>query len=335
MYVSGVGILRWTAGAGRRRLGRAVHNAGGATRADVQALRSEIEQLRDELHGQRTESEARIGSISSRIDPIGQAHDEIAGTLAWTENMLAIESFGRFIRYAQLTTGPLVSVVLPTYNRPDRLRRAVDSVVRQRYGRWELLVVDDGGAADSRSVVDAVNDDRISWMRIEHRGACAARNTALGAATGDIIAYLDDDNVMDSDWLHSVVWAFEQRPDVDVLYGAFVIDDVLRVGGEAAGALPRAFLRSWSREALRHGNLADMGAIAHRSGLEQARFDESLQAMGDWELLLRLTEESDPLVLPAIACYYLTDDPERLTLGPTSAADQATVMARAAAMAES
>ncbi len=252
--------------------------------------------------------------------------------LEWTENMLAIEAFSRFIRSAQLASSPLVSVVLPTYNRPDRLRRAIDSVIGQRYSRWELLVVDDGGEAGSRSVVDAVGDDRISWRRIVHRGACAARNAALEAATGEIIAYLDDDNVMDDHWLYSVVWAFEQQPNLNVLYGAFVIDDVLRVGGEASGAMPRTFLHSWSREALRRGNLADMGAIAHRSGMEQARFDESLEAMGDWEILLRLTEDSDPLVLPAIACYYLTDDPRRLTLGPRNATDGATVMARAATL---
>jgi hypothetical protein len=117
-----------------------------------------------------------------------------------------------------------------------------------------------------------------------------------------------------------------------VLYGAFVIDDLLRVGGQSSGQLPRTFLHPWSREALRHDNLADIGAIAHRSGLPEARFDESLQQMGDWDLLIRLTADADPLVLPAIACYYMTDAPNRLTLGPTTASDGAAVRARAAVL---
>jgi glycosyltransferase involved in cell wall biosynthesis len=168
-------------------------------------------------------------------------------------------------------------------------------------------------------------------MRIDNQGACVARNTALANATGEIIAYLDDDNVMDPDWLRAVAWAFEQRPDIDVLYGAFVVDDLLRVNGSASGELPRAFLHSWNRDAIRRDNLADMGAIAHRSGLPEARFDESLREMGDWDLLLRLTAERDPMVLPVIACYYTTDAPNRLSGGPTHRSDRAKVIDRAEA----
>jgi glycosyltransferase involved in cell wall biosynthesis len=168
-------------------------------------------------------------------------------------------------------------------------------------------------------------------MRIDNQGACAARNTALATASGEIVAYLDDDNLMDPDWLYSVVWAFDQHPEIDVVYGAFVVDDVLRVDGDASGELPRTFLHPWNREALRHRNLADIGAIAHRNGLPEARFDEELREMGDWDLLLRLTAERDPLVLPAIACYYTTDAPNRLSGGPTHGADYTRVSSRAAA----
>jgi hypothetical protein len=72
-----------------------------------------------------------------------------------------------------------------------------------------------------------------------------------------------------------------------------------------------------------------MGAIAHRSGLAEARFDERLSRLGDWDLLLRLTAERDPLVLPAIACHYTTDAPNRITCGPAQADDFAAVTGRA------
>jgi hypothetical protein len=133
---------------------------------------------------------------------------------------------------------------------------------------------------------------------------------------------------MDPDWLYAVAWAFEQRPDADLLYGAFVVDDPLRIAGESSGQLPRMVLHEWNRERLRQHNLADMGAIAHRSGLAEARFDEQLSQVGDWDLLLRLTAESDPLVLPAIACYYTTDAADRLTGGPSDQADVLTVRQR-------
>jgi hypothetical protein len=324
--VLAVGYFRWVAGAARRRLGRAVHDFGGATRSDIRALQSELQELR--------RLEARQRALSARVESLAGAQREMDARLASAETMLAIDAFSRFIRHAQLRAEPVITVVLPTYNRPECLRRAIGSVVAQRYSRWELVVADDGGSADSKSVTDDVGDSRVRWMRISHRGTCAARNAALAIASGEIIAYLDDDNVMDPDWLFSVAWAFDQHPEIEVLYGALVVDDLLRVNGESSGQLPRTFLHPWNRDALRRGNFADIGAIAHRAGLPEARFDESLMQMGDWDLLLKLTEERDPLMLPAIACYYMTDAPDRLTLGPTQAADFAAVSARASRTAQ-
>jgi hypothetical protein len=274
--------------------------------------------------------EGRVDPLTAQVEVLERARSDTEARLSSLENVQAVEAVSRFIRHARLRINPLVSVVLPTYNRPDLLRHAVESVLAQRYTRWELIVVDDGGQGDSRAIVEEANDTRVRWMRVDHRGVCAARNAALARASGQIIAYLDDDNRMDPDWLYSVAWAFEQRPDADVLYGAFVIDDPLRVAGKSSGQLPRMFLREWNRERLRQGNLADMGSIAHRSGLAEARFDEQLTQVGDWDLLLRLTAESDPVVLPAIACYYTTDAPNRLTGGPSRQADVLLVLQRSA-----
>lgn len=291
----------------------------------MRELRAEIQQL---VSDRLDALEARLDELAALTQSLARARDELEARLLALDNVVSIDAVGRFLRHTRLSTKPVVSVVLPTYDRPEHLRRAIDSVVAQSYTRWELLVVDDGGHADSKAVVDDTRDERIRWMRIENQGVCAARNAALEDATGELIAYLDDDNVMDADWLYSVAWAFDQHPEANVLYGAFVVDDVLRLGGNDSGELPRTFLHPWSREQLRRGNLADIGAIAHRSGLEEARFDESLREMGDWDLLLRLTAERDPLVLPAIACYYTTDAPNRLSGGPTYHADHARVTDR-------
>jgi Glycosyl transferase family 2 len=281
-----------------------------------------------------TDVEARVDPLAARVDVLEAARTEAEARLSVLGNLQAVEAVSRFIRHTRLRTHPLVSVVLPTYNRPERLRLAVESVLAQRYPRWELIVVDDGGQGDSRAIVEEAGDSRVRWMRVDHGGACAARNAALASASGQIIAYLDDDNRMDPDWLYAVAWAFEQRPDADLLYGAFVVDDPLRIAGESSGQLPRMFLHEWNRERLRQHNLADMGAIAHRSGLAEARFDEQLTQAGDWDLLLRLTAESDPLVLPAIACYYTTDAPDRLTAGPSQQGHMLQVLQRVAAASE-
>lgn len=206
----------------------------------------------------------------------------------------------------------LISVITPTHKRPERLRQAIDSVLAQRYPTWELVVIDDGSDS-GKAVVSEIDDDRISYLQIPHGGPCAARNVGLEVARGSLIAYLDDDNRLDPGWLHAVARAFATHPEHRVLYGARVIDDVQRVHGLAAGGWPWMQFNPFDRAALEHGNIADMGVIAHRAGVPGAHFDESFWECGDWDFLLSITEDYDPLELPAIAFYYRTDGDDRLT----------------------
>jgi glycosyltransferase involved in cell wall biosynthesis len=252
-------------------------------------------------------------------------------TLDDLKHRAAIEAVTRWIRQATLAETPLISVITPTKDRPLHLERAIRSVAAQRYENWELVVVDDGDTEDSRPVIESVGDPRIVWSRNPGHGESAARNHALALAGGDLIAYLDDDNMMDRDWLYAVAWAFEQRSDIDVLYGAHVVDDYRRFKGQESGGLPWIFFAPWSRELLRKVNIADQSAIAHRAGLTAARYDDTLEAATDWDLMLRLTADKDPLALPAIACYYTTDAPDRICAGPEYEMRYAAVAARARA----
>ncbi|HEY3067960.1 MAG TPA: glycosyltransferase family A protein [Methylomirabilota bacterium] len=261
------------------------------------------------------ELEARVEALEARF----------AAVSTWTVMS--------WIEQAALADTPLVSVVLPTRNRSTLLPRAVASVRAQIYSNWELIVVDDGSTDDTPATIERLRgelgEDRVRSSRIAHGGVCAARNHALAQAKGSLTTYLDDDNVMHPLWLKAVVWAFSQRPEVDVLYGGIVVDDVRRVLRRDAGDLPSYHLYPFDRRHLIESNLADIGAIAHRSGLPEAHFDESLREMGDWDLLVRLTRAKAPLVLPAIACFYSTVEPDRLSGGQTHDADFARVQRKA------
>ena len=246
---------------------------------------------------------------------------------------VATWAVSHWIEQSVLEKTPLVSVILPTHNRSRLLRRAVSSVVAQDYTHWEIVIVDDDSRDETPALIDQLKaelgEKKLQTMRIPPSGVCAARNHALRAAQGTYICYLDDDNTMHRLWLKAVVWAFSQRPDVDVLYGGIVIDDSLRVARKSRGALPAYYLNSFDRQRLLSDNLADIGAIAHRSGMAEAYFDESLREMGDWDLLLRLTRSKRPLVLPALACFYSTEEADRLSGGPTFEADAARVREKA------
>jgi len=88
-----------------------------------------------------------------------------------------------------------VSVIIPTYNRPQELRRAVVSVLNQTFKDFELIIIDDASDTDVESVVESFDDGRISF--IEHKinkGGSAARNTGIHHSSGEYIAFLDDDD---------------------------------------------------------------------------------------------------------------------------------------------
>jgi hypothetical protein len=241
------------------------------------------------------------------------------------ERQLAVRAFMDWISHLPSRNAPLVSVILPTRDRAELLPRAVDSVLAQTHPNWELLIVNDGSEDDTGAVIGRLTDPRIRSLRAHGAGVCAARNLGLRQASGALIAYLDDDNVMHPDWLKSVVWGFEQRPAADVLYGAFIVDDTARIDQKGGGDLPKLYFWPYDHQAVARHNIADIGCIAHRARLPQAQFDESLREMGDWDLFLRLTREAPPLGLPAIACFYTTDAPHRLSNGPTFDADLAFV----------
>lgn len=90
---------------------------------------------------------------------------------------------------------PIVSVVVPTRDRPRMVRRAVDSVLVQEFDDLECIVVDDGSDSDVEASLANVTDDRLTVLEHESsRGASAARNTGIEWATGDYVAFLDDDD---------------------------------------------------------------------------------------------------------------------------------------------
>ncbi len=93
---------------------------------------------------------------------------------------------------------PSVSIIIPTHNRADLLKRAIQSVLAQTYRNFELIVVSDGSTDNTDEIVASFDDPRLVFLKhAQPRGASAARNTGIQASRGDYIAFLDDDD----EWL--------------------------------------------------------------------------------------------------------------------------------------
>jgi glycosyltransferase involved in cell wall biosynthesis len=91
---------------------------------------------------------------------------------------------------------PLVSVIMPTFNRADTIRRAIRSVQTQTFTDWELIVVDDGSTDNTVALIEGL-DPRLKLIRQENQGTAGARNAGLSASAGSYIAFLDSDD----EWL--------------------------------------------------------------------------------------------------------------------------------------
>jgi len=108
---------------------------------------------------------------------------------------------------------PLVTVIIPTYNRGWILKEAIESVLSQDFDDFELIVVDDGSTDNTDSILDEYAGD-IIVLRQDNRGVSAARNAGINFASGQLIAFLDSDDVWLPKKLTSQVDFFNSNPDV-------------------------------------------------------------------------------------------------------------------------
>ncbi len=290
-----------------------------ATQTALGAAHGQLTATQEQLAATEARLDATEGRLAASIDARGNVEasmhlklGEIDRRSELAELAAQIGPVTTWVGAARLANTTRISVLLATYNRHELLRRAVDSVRAQEYPHWELVIVDDGSTDGTPELLARLSseDERIVVVTQPHRGVGAARNAGLAVSTGEITCYLDDDNVMQPLWLKAVAWAYERHPEVELLYGARV-RDVDRESNQEA--LPYLHFESFERSRLEQGNFIDLGVIAHRRSLPEAHFDESLEALGDWDLILRLTEDRSPLPLPVVASIYTTSAPNRIT----------------------
>jgi glycosyltransferase involved in cell wall biosynthesis len=184
-----------------------------------------------------------------------------------------------------MKSGPMISVIVCTYNRPRTLQRALDSVFRQDRTDFEVIIVDDGG--DPPVELPGQFHDRVRLIRTDHRGVGAARAEGLDAARADLIAYCDDDDEWKTDHLSRLVKHLEENPHVDLV---FADSEWVQDGSPASSA--------WSNDydlpLLFQVNYIFASDVVHRA--EPARraggFDRTLTAYEDWDLWLRMSRRS-------------------------------------------
>ena len=213
-----------------------------------------------------------------------------------------------------MSTAPLVSIILPTFDRLQYLKPAVDSVVSQTFADWELIVADDGSGAETRAYLSALQCmPRVKVVWLEHQGNPAvARNRALREARAPYVAFLDSDDLWMPSKLELQLAAMRARKDRSWSYTEFI-----RIDPSGASI---DFQRNPDR-VLHEGRIVEpllrltsgiaMPTVMVETDLLNSAggFDERLTLHEDYELWLRLALLSEvSVVRQPLACVRRHDE---------------------------
>lgn len=184
-------------------------------------------------------------------------------------------------------TSPLVSVIIPTYNRCTVLGRSMDSVLSQTFTDYELIVVDDGSNDGTGDLLDSYSESAMV-IRQENRGVSAARNTGILASKGEFVALLDSDDTWLPKKLERQVAFFDAYPEALICQ----TEEIWVRNGKRVNPKTRHLKFSGMIfEKTLPLCLVSPSAVMMRRSLinEVGLFDESLPACEDYDLWLRIT----------------------------------------------
>jgi glycosyltransferase involved in cell wall biosynthesis len=182
-----------------------------------------------------------------------------------------------------------ISIIIPTYNRRNLIRFAIDSVLSQTWTDYELIIVDDGSTDSTGEFIDRnFEDSRIKYFYQANKGQNFARNLGISKASGEYLCFLDSDDLWPEYKLEMSLTAFKEHPDCDVVFGyEILIDD----GGNELG---RSQIKPYSGQVtakLIVDNFVGMSAAMVRT--EAVRkiggMDETIKVADDFALWLNLS----------------------------------------------
>ncbi len=192
-------------------------------------------------------------------------------------------------------SGPLVSIIMPTYSRPQMLLLALQSIVNQTYSNWEVIVVNDGGD-DVENVLSTVfAGERIVYVRLpKNNERSYARNIGISVAKGKYIAYLDDDDQYLPEHLETLVTFLEAGPYEVAYTDAYRVVHEKKNGRYVEIQRDVPYSDEFSRSNMLQENFIPILCVMHlRSCLDRTGlFDESLNTHEDWDLWIRMSEET-------------------------------------------
>lgn len=200
---------------------------------------------------------------------------------------------------------PLISVIVPVYRVEEYLDRCVQSIVDQTYRNLEIILVDDGSPDNSGAMCDAweARDDRIKVIHKENGGAGAARNTALGIAQGERIAFVDSDDYIAPDMFLHLSGLLDSGADIAECGFVSTSTDQAEFGGEDSPVtvyMPQEAMREHIRDTAFRQLI--WNKLYRRQVIDGIRFPEGTK-IDDEFFTYRVLGNARKLVLSEKVCY--------------------------------
>ncbi len=211
-----------------------------------------------------------------------------------------------------MSTNPLASIIVPTFNRAKFLPRCIHSILNQTYTNFELIIVDDGSTDNTRDVVTSFDDKRIRYLaQDKNRGAAYARNVGIRAAYGIYIGFQDSDDEWFPNNLEKKITAIINSPaSVGVVYSKFI-----KIGKDKKRTVwPPEWIKKLDgnlhKELLRGNFITGQAVLIKREVFDAVGlYEESLPGFQEWELWLRIAKKYmfQFIPEPLLVTYYSED----------------------------
>ena len=185
-----------------------------------------------------------------------------------------------------------LSVLVPSFNDVHYIKECMDSILVCKSEEIEIIVCDDGSTDDSLKLIKerfphAIKNKKLLLLEQDHKGVSYSRNSALKLWNAEWIAYLDSDNIWHCDHLFYLVFP--------ILLPKIVKPKILYCGRQVNGSRIKSKIESvkfFNQFDLKNGNFIDLNCLMHHRSLYEkfGGFDEDLDRLVDWELLLRYSQ---------------------------------------------
>lgn len=169
----------------------------------------------------------------------------------------------------------MISIIIPTYQHGNAIRKCLDSIFAQAYREFEVIVVDDGSTDNTAQVLKNYPEP-ITIIHQENRGANTARNRGFKESRGEYLLFCDADLILKLNMLQLMLWVLEQNPDKAFAYSSFKWGFKL--------------FKLWSFDSnkLREANYIHTSSLIRRGAFPG--FDENIKRLQDWDLWLTMLE---------------------------------------------